>query len=186
MEESTVAEAVKRGNPVVFFDISIGGSPAGRIKLELFKTFAPKTVENFRQLCTGECKRGGLPIGYKGSKFHRVIKGFMVQGGDFVKGDGTGRTSIYGDKFEDEEMGLKLKHSAPGLLAMANSGPGTNACQFYITCSKADWLDGKHVIFGRVLDSESMLVVRKVENVPATGGSNKPTLDVVVDECGEM
>jgi peptidyl-prolyl isomerase H (cyclophilin H) len=143
MEESTVADAVKRGNPVVFLDISIGGSPAGRIKIELFKSFVPKTVENFRQLCTGELRRGGLPIGYKGSKFHRIIKGFMVQGGDFVKGDGTGKTSIYGDKFDDEDMGLKLKHTGPGLLSMANSGPNSNACQFFITCAKTEWLDGK-------------------------------------------
>lgn len=135
-------DAIKRGNLVVFFDITIGGAPAGRIKIELFKLFVPKTVENFRQLCTGEFRKGGLPIGYKGAKFHRVMKGFMAQGGDIVKGDGTGRVSIYGDRFEDEEMGLKLKHTGPGLLSMANSGPNTNGCQFFFTCAKTDWLDG--------------------------------------------
>merc|ERR1719460_2789165 len=109
------------GNPVVFFDITIGGHNAGRIKMELFADEVPKTAENFRQLCTGEFRKLGKPVGFKGAPFHRVIKGFMCQGGDFVKGDGTGCVSIYGDKFEDED--LTLKHTGPGLLSMANSGP---------------------------------------------------------------
>lgn len=183
---TTLAEAVARGNPVVFFDVTIGGAPVGRVVMELFAKDAPRTAENFRQLCTGEFRRGGLPVGYKGCKFHRVIKGFMIQGGDFVRGDGTGRTSIYGDRFEDEAGGLRLKHVGAGLLSMANSGPNTNGCQFFITTEKAPHLDGKHAVFGRLLDAESLLVVRKIENVPVAPGNNKPKLDVVIAECGEL
>ncbi|KAK9759926.1 Peptidyl-prolyl cis-trans isomerase-like 1 [Basidiobolus ranarum] len=168
-------------NPVVFFDISIGGQPAGRMKMELFKDVVPKTAENFRQLCTGEYRKNGVPQGYKNCSFHRVIKDFMVQGGDFVKGDGTGMMSIYGDNFEDESF--TLKHSGPGLLSMANSGPNTNGCQFFITCAKCDFLDGKHVVFGKLVDG--LLTLRKIENV-MTGPNNRPKLPVVVTECGEM
>ena len=125
-------------------------------------------------------------MGYKGTVFHRVISDFMLQGGDFVKGDGTGRSSIYGlDTFDDEPNGLKLRHSAPGVLSMANSGPGTNGCQFFITTKAAEWLDGKHVVFGRVMDYASMMVVRKVEAVPV-GPLNKPKLECVITECGEL
>ncbi|KAJ3222938.1 hypothetical protein HK099_001744 [Clydaea vesicula] len=168
-------------NPVVFFDISIAGMNQGRLKIELFKDACPKTTENFRQLCTGEYKVLGKPQGYKGAKFHRVIKDFMVQGGDFIKGDGTGSFSIYGDKFDDEN--LSLKHSGPGLLSMANSGPNTNGSQFFITCAKCDFLDGKHVVFGRLIDG--LLTLRKIENVP-TGGNNLPMLPIIISECGEM
>ncbi|XP_065770993.1 peptidyl-prolyl cis-trans isomerase H isoform X1 [Muntiacus reevesi] len=194
-------------NPVVFFDVSIGGQvrswqPAcpmpkgtctrsgrqilppqevGRMKIELFADVVPKTAENFRQFCTGEFRKDGVPIGYKGSTFHRVIKDFMIQGGDFVNGDGTGVASIYRGPFADENF--KLRHSAPGLLSMANSGPSTNGCQFFITCSKCDWLDGKHVVFGKIIDG--LLVMRKIENVP-TGPNNKPKLPVVISQCGEM
>ncbi|CAM9898139.1 unnamed protein product [Ascophyllum nodosum] len=181
--DPAIAEAIARGNPVVFFDVTIGGAPAGRIKMELFKDTSPKTAENFRQFCTGEHRREGIPAGYKGSPFHRVIKDFMLQGGDFVKGDGTGRMSIYGEKFADENF--DLRHTGPGLLSMANSGPNTNGCQFFITTAKADWLDGLHVVFGKVLDPSSMLTVRKIENV-STGANNKPRLAVVVQECGEL
>ncbi|XP_060787520.1 peptidyl-prolyl cis-trans isomerase H isoform X1 [Neoarius graeffei] len=134
-------------NPIVFFDVTIGGQDVGRMKVELFADVVPKTAENFRQFCTGEFRKDGVPIGYKGCTFHRVIKDFMIQGGDFVNGDGTGICSIYRGPFADENF--KLKHSAPGLLSMANSGPGTNGCQFFITCTKCDWLDGKHVVFER-------------------------------------
>ncbi|TPX42075.1 hypothetical protein SeMB42_g05291 [Synchytrium endobioticum] len=169
-------------NPVVFFDITIGGQAAGRLKMELFADVVPRTAENFRQFCTGEHKVGGKPQGFKSSQFHRIIKDFMCQGGDFLKGDGTGSMSIYGqDKFEDENF--QLKHSGPGLLSMANSGPNTNGCQFFITCAKTDFLDGKHVVFGRLVDG--LLTLRKMENVP-TGPNNRPRLPVIIAECGEL
>jgi len=134
-----------------------------------------------RQLCTGEFRKGGKPVGYKGCVFHRIIKGFMAQGGDFLKGDGSGCTSIYGDRFDDE--GFTHKHTGPGLLSMANSGPNTNGCQFFITCDACDWLDGKHVVFGKVIDG--MLTVRKIEAV-AVGANSKPKLPIVISQCGEM
>lgn len=169
-------------NPVVFFDVTIGSIAAGRIKMELFADIAPKTAENFRQFCTGEHRKNALPQGYKGCQFHRVIKDFMIQGGDFLKNDGTGCTSIYGTKFDDENF--VAKHTGPGLLSMANSGINSNGSQFFITCAKCDWLDNKHVVFGRVL-GDGLLVVRKIENV-ATGANNKPKLACVISECGEM
>ncbi|ESO89964.1 hypothetical protein LOTGIDRAFT_150571 [Lottia gigantea] len=168
-------------NPIVFFDIKIGTVEAGRIQFELFADSVPKTAQNFRQFCTGEHRRDGVPIGYKGSVFHRVIKEFMVQGGDFVKGDGTGMTSIYGGPFADENF--KMKHTGPGILSMANSGRDTNGCQFFITCAKTDFLDNKHVVFGKVIDGH--LVLRKIENVP-TGPNNKPKIPVTISQCGEM
>lgn len=171
----------KPPNPIVFFDVSIGGQEIGRMKMELFADIVPKTAENFRQFCTGEYRRDGVPQGYRNGTFHRVIKDFMIQGGDFLKGDGSGTMSIYGPSFADENF--KLKHDSPGLLSMANSGPNTNGSQFFITCAKCDFLDGKHVVFGRVIDG--LLVMRKIENVP-TGGNNKPRLPVVINLCGEM
>ncbi|KAL4562081.1 hypothetical protein LXL04_034273 [Taraxacum kok-saghyz] len=177
-------------NPIVFFDITIGSIPAGRIKMELFADIVPKTAENFRQLCTGEYrhvassieKANGLPVGYKGCQFHRIIKDFMIQAGDFLKGDGSGCESIYGSKFDDENF--IAKHTGPGLLSMANSGPNTNGCQFFLTCAKCDWLDNKHVVFGRVV-GDGLLVVRKIENV-TTGPNNRPKLPCIIAECGEM
>ncbi|KAJ1336485.1 peptidyl-prolyl cis-trans isomerase H [Batrachochytrium salamandrivorans] len=153
---------------------------SGRIKMELFKDIVPKTAENFRQLCTGEYRVNDVPQGFKNCQFHRVIKDFMVQGGDFLKGDGTGALSIYGERFPDENF--QLKHSSAGLLSMANSGPNTNGSQvtlhfikcaklFFMTCAKCDFLDGKHVVFGRVIDG--LLVLRKIENVP-TGSNSRP------------
>ncbi|KAG0377228.1 MAG: cyclophilin-like domain-containing protein [Linnemannia gamsii] len=167
-------------NPIVFFDVSIGGRPAGRMKMELFADVVPKTAENFRQLCTGEYKKNGVPQGYKNCTFHRVIKDFMIQGGDFLKGDGTGSMSIYGEKFADENF--TIKHTGPGLLSMANSGKNTNGCQFFITSTKTDFLDNKHVVFGKLIDG--LLTLRKIENVQ-TGPQNKPMLQVVITECGE-
>ncbi|KAF8602548.1 hypothetical protein BDV93DRAFT_523931 [Ceratobasidium sp. AG-I] len=168
--------------PIVFMDVNIGETPAGRLKMELFNDIVPKTAENFRQLCTGEHRVNSRPQGYKGSTFHRyVVRDFMVQGGDFLNGDGTGSFSIYGDKFPDENF--QTKHTGPGLLSMANSGVNTNGCQFFITTAPCDFLDGKHVVFGKVIDG--ILTLRKIENV-ATGPNNRPKLTVKITECGEM
>ncbi|KZS95263.1 hypothetical protein SISNIDRAFT_360441 [Sistotremastrum niveocremeum HHB9708] len=177
---STSAPATKNTRPIVFFDINIGETAVGRIKMELFNDITPKTAENFRQLCTGEYRVNARPQGYKGATFHSVPN-FMCQGGDFLKGDGTGTFSIYGDKFPDENF--TMKHTGPGLLSMANSGPNTNGCQFFITTAPCDFLDGKHVVFGKVVDG--MLTLRKIENVP-TGANNRPKLAVKITECGEM
>uniref|UniRef100_A0A3Q2Y8J5 Peptidyl-prolyl cis-trans isomerase n=2 Tax=Hippocampus comes TaxID=109280 RepID=A0A3Q2Y8J5_HIPCM len=174
-------QATNPNNPIVFFDITIGGQDVGRMKIELFADVVPRTAENFRQFCTGEFRKDGVPIGFKSCTFHRVIKDFMIQGGDFVNGDGTGICSIYRGPFADENF--RVQHSMPGLLSMANSGPGTNGCQFFITCTKCDWLDGKHVVFGKVVDG--LLIMRKIENVP-TGPNNKPKLPILIAQCGEM
>ncbi|EON64238.1 peptidyl-prolyl cis-trans isomerase H [Coniosporium apollinis CBS 100218] len=169
-------------NPIVFFDVTLGGESLGRIKMELFHDTVPRTAENFRQFCTGETKSAqGRPQGYKGSKFHRVIKDFMIQGGDFLHGDGTGSASIYGTRsFADENF--KLKHDTAGLLSMANSGPNTNGCQFFITTVPTPFLNNKHVVFGKVVDG--MDVVRKIENARTT--REKPNQDIVISQCGEM
>eukprot|EP01105_Mastigella_eilhardi_P005957 TRINITY_DN17610_c0_g1_i1.p2 TRINITY_DN17610_c0_g1~~TRINITY_DN17610_c0_g1_i1.p2 ORF type:complete len:187 (-),score=62.93 TRINITY_DN17610_c0_g1_i1:23-562(-) len=168
-------------NPVVFFDVAMGNHPIGRIKMELFADKVPKTAENFRQLCTGQLRKNNVPQGFKGCIFHRVIKDFMIQGGDFLKGNGTGRTSIYGDRFDDENF--TLKHTTAGLLSMANSGPHTNGCQFFVTCAPAEWLDGKHVVFGQVVDG--MKVVRMIENV-SVGPNSKPKIECKIIECGQL
>ncbi|KAF5751225.1 Peptidyl-prolyl cis-trans isomerase CYP40 [Tripterygium wilfordii] len=167
-----------------FLDISIGGELEGRIVVELYNDVVPKTTENFRALCTGEKGIGpntGVPLHYKGCRFHRVIKGFMVQGGDISAGDGTGGESIYGLKFEDENF--ELKHERKGMLSMANSGPNTNGSQFFITTTRTSHLDGKHVVFGKVV--KGMGVVRSIEHV--TGGDGDcPSVDVVIADCGEI
>src|SRR5262245_2946878 len=169
-------------NPRVFFDITIGEKPAGRIVFELFADTVPKTAENFRALCTGEKGQGkqGKALHYKGSRFHRIIQQFMCQGGDFTRGNGTGGESIYGNKFDDENF--KHKHTTPGLLSMANAGPGTNGSQFFITTVVTPWLDGKHVVFGKVVDG--MKVVSAMEAVGSRAGTT--SADVVIADCGEV
>jgi peptidyl-prolyl isomerase H (cyclophilin H) len=179
------SRTVVRTNPVVFLDISLGGHDVGRVKIELFADVVPRTAENFRQFCTGEYRINDVPQGYKNCAFHRVIKDFMIQGGDFVKGDGTGAMCIYDSLPHFDDENFKLKHTGPGILSMANSGENKNGSQFFITTVAADWLDNKHVVFGQVLDSQSMKTVTVAENV-SVGPNNRPTVPVVISECGQM
>ena len=142
----------------------------------------PKTVSNFLKLCTGEVEKDGTKLHYEGCTFHRVISGFMIQGGDFTNHNGTGGRSIYGEKFEDENF--KVKHTEPGLLSMANAGPGTNGSQFFITVAPTPHLDGKHVVFGKVIEGYEE-VVKKIENTQ-TGPNDKPMKDVKITACGKL
>jgi cyclophilin family peptidyl-prolyl cis-trans isomerase len=160
-----------------YFDIEIDGAPAGRITFNLFDDVTPKTVENFRALSTGE--KG---FGYAGSAFHRIIPQFMLQGGDFTAGNGTGGKSIYGAKFADENF--QLKHDRPGLLSMANAGPNTNGSQFFITTVVTSWLDGKHVVFGEVADEASLAIVKKIEALGSQSG--RPSAKVTISAAGQL
>ena len=160
----------------VFFDVSIDNKPKQRIVFGLFGDTVPKTAENFRALCTGEKGTGrqGKPLHYKGSKFHRIIPQFMAQGGDFTAGNGTGGESIYGNKFADENF--TLKHTKPYLLSMANAGPNTNGSQFFITFVETPWLNGKHTVFGEVL--EGFDVVNALEAIGSQSGKTSKTATI--------
>ena len=168
--------------PRVYFDVTIGGRPAGRIVFELYNDIVPKTAENFRCLCTGEkgTGRSGKPLCYRGCTFHRVIPEFMLQGGDFTRGNGTGGESIYGTKFEDENF--RMRHTKPGLLSMANAGPNTNGSQFFITTVVTSWLDGKHVVFGEVV--QGMDVVKAIEAKGTRSGATREP--IVIADCGQL
>ncbi|KAL3814028.1 hypothetical protein ACJIZ3_015296 [Penstemon smallii] len=167
----------------VFLDVDIDKQRIGRITIALYGEVVPKTVENFRALCTGEMGKApnGKVLHYKGTPFHRVIPGFMIQGGDIVSGDGKGNQSIYGGTFRDEN--LKLKHSYPGVVSMVNSGPDSNGSQFFITTVKAYWLDGEHVVFGKVIDG--MDTVYAIEGSAGTY-SGKPRKKVLIADSGEI
>jgi peptidylprolyl isomerase len=168
--------------PRVFFDITIGGKPTGRIVMELHNDVVPRTAENFRCLCTGEKGTGksGKPLHFKSSGFHRIIPNFMLQGGDFTRGNGTGGESIYGEKFADENF--KETHTGPGILSMANAGPHTNGSQFFLCTVKTEWLDGKHVVFGHV--TEGLDIMKKIETMGSQSG--KPSTPVVIADCGQL
>jgi len=172
---ATSASTAKVALPNVFFDVAIDSRPVGRIVFKLFDDVVPKTARNFRELATG---RHGF--GYQGSSFHRVIPAFMLQGGDFTRHNGTGGKSIYGASFADENF--TLKHTKPGLLSMANSGPHSNGSQFFVTTVITSWLDGKHVVFGEV--SEGMEVVKQIEAVGSESG--RPKQEVTITSSGEV
>lgn len=166
-----------QGNPRVFLDLSVANTPVGRMVIELRADVVPKTAENFRALCTGEKGKG---LHFKKSKFHRVINGFMAQGGDFTRGNGTGGKSIYGAKFNDENF--ELRHTGPGILSMANSGKNTNGSQFFVCTVKTPHLDGKHVVFGQVV--EGMELVKRLDNLGTSSG--KPRSPIEIIDCGEI
>ncbi|EFJ38343.1 hypothetical protein SELMODRAFT_74823 [Selaginella moellendorffii] len=170
------------GNPRVFLEITIASHKVGRIVMELYSDTTPKTAENFRCLCTGEKGVGkrGKPLCFKGTPFHRVVPEFVAQAGDVIEGNGTSGESIYGPKFQDESF--ERKHTGPGILSMANAGPNTNSSQFFITLGAAPWLDGKHVVFGRVVDG--MNVLKAIEAAATLGG--KPWKKILISNSGQL
>jgi len=175
-------EHITQPQNIAFLDIAIGDSMAGRIMVQLFDQIVPQTCANFKQLCTGEANNNSMQrftLSYKGVPFHRVIKGFMIQGGDLTNGNGTGGYSIYGPNFSDEN--LQLKHDRPGLLSMANAGPNTNSSQFFITTAPTPHLDGKHVVFGMVV--KGMEIVHLIEN-QQTDVNDKPLIPCIISNCG--
>jgi cyclophilin family peptidyl-prolyl cis-trans isomerase len=177
---------MSRKNPLAFMDISIGSKPIGRVIFELFMDMTPKTSENFRGLCTGEYGNVGLQsntkkLHFAGSRFHRIVEDFMIQGGDITKGDGSGGFSIYGNQFNDEDF--TRRHSCAGLLSMANCGRNSNNSQFFITLKSCPHLDGKHVVFGQV--TYGMEVVRKISKT-VVDRNDKPRIAVVITACGEL
>ena len=178
----TVCQGAEEITNKVYFDVNIDGQHAGRIVFGLFGKTVPKTAENFRALCTGEngVGKSGKKLHYKGSIFHRVIPNFMIQGGDFTNFNGTGGESIYGHKFDDENF--TVKHTAPGYLSMANAGPNTNGSQFFITTVVTSWLDGRHTVFGKVL--ENFELVKKIEGLGSPNGTPKGRIEIA--DSGEL
>jgi peptidylprolyl isomerase len=175
--------AINPKNPQVFFEITIGDKPAGRVEMELFADTCPKTAENFLQLCVGAKGKSGRMLHFKGSSFHRVIPNFMCQGGDFTAGNGTGGESIYGGKFDDETFeGKAGKHFGPGTLSMANAGKNTNGSQFFICTAPTPHLDGKHVVFGQVVKGYD--VIKKIEAVGSRSG--RTSSKVTISDCGKV
>lgn len=172
----------KTDNPIVFFDISIGGQNSGRILIELFKDACPGVVEGFRKLCTGEALLNSEPCGYKNSTFYRVINGFMIQGGDFINQNGSGCYKLCEGKMP--EIITALKHDCCGLLSIENKGVNTNACQFIITCASAPWLDENHIVFGRVI--HGMDIVKIIEAIQISLSSKAPVKTVIITQCGEI
>ncbi|EGB11500.1 hypothetical protein AURANDRAFT_21288 [Aureococcus anophagefferens] len=178
----TTGEVKQNNLPVVFFDVAASTLPLGRIVVELRADVCPLTCENFRALCTGEkgTGRNRKALHYKGSRIHRVVPNFMVQGGDFTRNNGTGGESIFGMKFADENF--HLKHGGAGVLSMANAGPNTNGSQFFLCTAAAPWLDGKHVVFGQVV--RGMDVLKQVEMLGNPDGT--PSEPITIIECGQL
>ena len=174
-------------NPRTYFDLTLNNEKFGRLVFELFEKEVPKTAKNFIELCSGENgnkfitgSTASAPLSYKGTIFHRIINDFMSQGGDFTNHNGTGGLSIYGAKFNDENF--NIKHTEPGMLSMANAGPNTNGSQFFITFVPCPWLDGKHTVFGRVVEGKELLA--KLNNLGTSSG--KPKAQIKIVDCGKL